>query len=285
MQARCQQISSRTGLVGLLGHPVLHSLSPVMLNAAFAAQKLDMVYLAFDVAPDDLSRAVEGMRSLGMHGANVTVPHKEKVVGLLDAADSLALRVGAVNTIVNDGDRLVGYNTDVAGFLAALRLVRDEGARGLRCLVAGAGGAARAVVAALCDDAAEEVWVYNRTASRALSLCATAASWGQTICCPLSVDELPAQVAAADLIVNATSVGLETSVKVSPIPVDNLDSRQIVMDLVYGPNPTVLVAAAMATGARALDGREMLVMQAASSYRLWTGMEPPVATMRESLDR
>jgi shikimate dehydrogenase len=255
-----------------------------MHNAALKAQGVDMVYVAFDVPPEQLASAVEGLRALRIRGVNVTVPHKEKVVSLLDVVDSLAGRIGAVNTIVNDEGRLSGYNTDVAGFLSALRLAKADGARGLRCLVAGAGGAARAVVAALSQDRAAEIWVHNRTFRRAQTLCESASGWGGSLCEVVTAGDLSARVRAADLLVNATSVGLQATVKESSFPVDTIDSHHVVIDLVYGPDPTALVAAAEARGASVLDGREMLVMQAASSYRLWTGREPPIETMRESVD-
>jgi shikimate dehydrogenase len=277
------EISAQTGLVAVLGHPVAQSLSPRMHNAAFHAQNVDMVYLAFDVHPDRLGQAVEGLRTFGMRGANITVPHKEAVVPLLDVVVPAAARVGAVNTIVNDHGVLRGHNTDVAGFLAALRTIRPQGARGLRCLVAGAGGAARAVVAAVVEDHAAEVWIHNRTQERAVSLRESAIAWGESRCEVATLDELKATAKRVDLLVNATSVGLPPTVKESAIPVDIVDSHHLVMDVVYTPHATALVAAARARGAIALDGREMLVMQAADSYRLWTGLEPPLQAMRVSL--
>lgn len=285
MEARSLDVTARTGLVAVLGHPVAHSLSPRMHNAAFRAHNIDMVYLAFDVHPDLLGQAVEGLRAFGMRGANVTLPHKEEVVPLLDAVDPRAARLGAVNTIVNDQGSLVGYNTDVAGFLAALRTIRAEGARDLRCLVVGAGGAARAVVAALSEDRAAEILIHNRTQERSVSLRESARLWGESRCEVVAAADLRAVARGADLVVNATSVGLPPSVKESAVPVDILDSHHLVMDVVYSPHSTTLVATAAARGAIALDGREMLVMQAADSYRLWTGLEPPVEAMRESLDR
>lgn len=284
MQAYRTDITAQTRLVAVLGHPVGHSLSPRMHNAAFRAQGVDMVYLAFAVLPEQLTSAVDGMKALGMRGANVTVPHKEAVVGLLDVVDPLAARIGAVNTIVNEESRLWGYNTDVEGFRSALGSVRQAGARGLRCLVAGAGGAAHAVVAALSADEASEIWIFNRTAQRARALCEAASGWGQAACTPVAEEDLAARIQEADLLVNATTVGQGLAVKESAIPVDTIDSHHLVMDLVYGARPTALVAAAEKSGAIALDGREMLVMQAARSYSLWTGLEPPVDVMRTSLD-
>jgi shikimate dehydrogenase len=284
MKARGVEISARTGLAGVLGHPVGHSLSPRIHNAAFRAQGVDMIYLAFDVRPEELASAVGGIRALHMRGVNVTVPHKEAVIGLLDVVDPVASRIGAVNTIVNDKGVLFGYNTDVTGFFAALRSVRPNGARDLSCLLLGAGGAARAVVAALVEDGARAVWVHARTFERAAVLCVSAAAWGRTACEPVPADRLAEVAHGADLIVNATPVGLSASVKESAVPVDILHSRHVVMDLVYGSRPTALMEAARARGAVATDGKEMLVMQAASSYRLWTGLEPPLDTMRSSID-
>lgn len=284
MEAPGMKITARTRLVGILGHPVSQSLSPQMHNAAFRAQGVDMIYVAFDVPPERLAASVEGLRALGMRGANVTVPHKEKVVSLLDVVDPLGGRIGAINTIVNDQGRLSGYNTDVPGFLSALRSVSPDGARGLRCLVAGAGGAARAVVAALCQEEAADIWVHNRTFERARALCGSASTWGRSVCEAITGADLVERVQAADLLVNTTSVGLAGSVKESAFPVDILDSHHVVMDLTYRSGPTALVAAAKAQGAAAIDGREMLLMQAASSYRLWTGLSAPIETMRKSLD-
>jgi shikimate dehydrogenase len=256
-----------------------------MHNAAFRAQNVDMVYLAFDVHPDRLGQAIEGLRALGIKGANVTLPLKERVSPLLDSLTSVAARLGAVNTIVNDQGSLVGHNTDVAGFIAAVRAVRPEGAQGLRCLVFGAGGAARAIVAGLIEDGADEIWIHNRTQLRADMLCMSARSWGAVACQVAAAADLETLAREMDLLVNATSVGLSAKVKESAVPVDIVDSHHLVLDVVYGPQPTMLVATAAAKGAVALDGREMLVMQAAHSYRLWTGLEPPLKAMRESLEQ
>ena len=279
-----ESIGSRTAAAGILGHPVGHSLSPRMHNAAFRAQSIDMVYLAFDVLPESLSDALAGLRALGFRGVNVTIPHKEAIGALLDDLDTVAARIGSVNTVVNRDGRLVGYNTDKSGFAAALRGLRPEGARGLLCFVAGAGGAARAVVAALMDDGAREIRVYNRTPERAATLCSEAASWGTAPCLAVAEHEVFGAAGEAHLIVNATSLGLSPSVKESPVPVDILLSHHIVMDLVYGSGSTTLVKEAKARGATAIDGKEMLVMQAAGSYELWTGRRAPVDVMRKSID-
>jgi shikimate dehydrogenase len=191
--------------------------------------------------------------------------------------------VGAVNTIVNQNGLLIGHNTDISGFSAALGTVRSEGAAGARCLVAGAGGAARAVLAALTADGAADIRLFNRTTARAESLCKSAREWGGGSCGVVDGAGLARAVAEADIIVNATSVGLGASVKESAIPVDILDSHHVVVDLVYGPHPTFLVREAIARGAAAVDGVEMLLSQAADSYGLWTGKRAPVNIMRASV--
>ena len=277
-------IGSRTGVVGILGHPVGHSLSPRMHNAAFMTQGVDMVYLPFDVPPQRLLEAVVGLRALNFRGANVTIPHKEAIVRLLDEVVESALRIGSVNTVVNEDGRLIGYNTDRSGFASALRSVHAEGPAGLTCFVAGAGGAARAVVAALTEEGAREIRVCNRTFERAVALCSQAASWGTAVCVAVPEDEAASAAAGCDLLVNATSVGLTSSIKESAVPVDNLHSKQIVLDLVYGTSATALVREAKARGAIAIDGKEMLVMQAAGSYELWTAQRAPLDVMRRSLD-
>jgi len=277
-------VSAHTEVVCILGHPVRHSFSPCIHNAAFRAQNVDMVYLAFDVRPARLEAALDGLRALGFRGANLTLPHKEAAVALVDEVDPVAARLGAINTIVNDRGRLKGYNTDVAGFAASLHSVLPGGARDRRCVVIGAGGAARAVLAGIKADRPLSVQVCNRTQVRALSLCHSARSWGLTECEAIPWEERHAAAASADLIVNATSLGLTDAVKDFPVDVDTLHSGQVVVDVVYGNRPSDLVRAARAKGAVAIDGREMLVMQAADAYKLWTGKEPPVETMRRALE-
>lgn len=252
-----------------------------MHNAAFASQGLDLVYLAFDVRPDDLPDAVSGLRALGFAGANITIPHKEAVLALLDDVDPVARRAGAVNTVVNREGRLVGHNTDVYGFLMALEKGWGRGARGARCLVVGAGGAARAVIAGLVSEEAGEVWIYNRTAARARDLGAEVASWSSRPVRVLGDSDLLCFGPQAELIVNATPVGMNTAVKATPIPVDILTSDQVVMDLVYASKTTPLVVAAQGKGAIVIDGVEMLVQQAARAYEFWTGRTAPIDLMRK----
>lgn len=277
------RVTAATRLVCLLGHPVGHSLSPLLHNAAFAAQGIDMRYLAFDVPLQALPAAVAGLRALGFVGANVTVPHKETVVPLLDAVDPLAMRIGAVNTIVNRGGLLTGYNTDIQGFLAALKLAWGRSPAGARCLVLGAGGAARAVVAGLAQEGACDIVIYNRTQSRARDLCAAVESWHMAPCHPVDESGLRQACGTADIIVNATSLGMGDTVKQSPLPVDTVQGRQVIMDLTYGPEPSALMVSGQTAGAICVDGTEMLLQQAAVSYVLWTGRTAPIERMRQEV--
>jgi shikimate dehydrogenase len=270
-------------VVWLLGHPVRHSLSPVIQNAAFSHHGLAVIYEARDVEPRDLPDAVSDMRSSRCLGGNVTVPHKEQVLQLLDEVELETARVGAINTVVNRDGRLIGYNTDRDAFLIALKGLMPQGAKGLKFLVLGAGGAARAVLAALAKDGASHVYVANRNLERAEALCAASRGWGDTPCVALRLDDASSVAAECDVIVNATSLGLPHSVKELPLAVDILHSGQALFDLVYGVGPTPLVQAAIAKGLRAVDGKAMLLQQAALSYELWTGTDAPLEVMRGSI--
>ncbi len=274
------EVGAGTGVICILGHPVRHSRSPAMHNAAFVDQGLDLVYVAFDVAEVHLPSAVEGLRSLGFVGANVTAPHKEAVVALLDETDDLATKIGAVNTIVADHGRLRGHNTDAEGFLRALERGWGRSPAGARCLVLGAGGAARAVVAALVHAGAAEVAVHNRTSARAQRLCSDASAWSTVPVQAIETRELGRVTAQVDLIVNATSIGLAGTFKAIPLPVDMVREGHAVMDVVYSDSMTPLLKAAHGRGATVIEGTEMLVQQACIAYGLWTGRDAPVELFR-----
>jgi len=247
-----------------------------MHNAAFEALGLNWVYLAFDVAPEAsaVRDALAGMRALGICGLSVTIPHKEAVAAAVDRRTSLADTLGAVNTVVLEpGGTLRGDNTDGPGFLRALQ--DDEGfdPTNKRCLVVGAGGAARAVVRSLADAGAAEVVVVNRTPARADAVVALAAD-----CARVGV---AAEAGEADLVVNATPLGMAGGGAEDESPIDpvHLGPGQLVVDLVPNPAITPLIEAARSRGAAAANGLGMLVHQAAIAFRLWTGMDPPTATM------
>lgn len=277
-------ISGHTRLAGIIGDPVRHSLSPTIHNAAFAAVGLDWAYLAFEVPRGGAGAAIDAVRALGLDGLNVTMPHKAEVAVAVDRLSPAAEELGAVNTVVRvgparDGSVLVGENTDGDGFVNALRIDEGVDPAGMRCLVVGAGGAARSVVRALGLAGAAEIVVVARRPEAAATVVALAptARLG-------AVDEAD----AADLVANATPVGMEEVVDLDPanggvpalpVPADRLGPGQLVVDLVYHPLVTPFVRAARERGAAATNGIGMLVHQAAISFRLWTGEDAPLDAM------
>lgn len=260
--------------LAVLGHPVAHSVSPAMHNAALRAVGRDAAYHAFDVPPERLAGALRGLACLGFAGVNLTVPLKQLAVPLLDELDPTAATLGAVNTIAVRDGRLVGHNTDGAGFLRSLAADADWRPAGRLAVVLGAGGSARAVVAAL-GAAGAEVAVVNRSAQRARALSpasgdlAAAAAW------------LP----RADLLVNCTPVGMHPAVDSIPaVDLDLLPPGALVADLVYNPAETRLLLAARARGLRTLGGLGMLVWQGALAWRAWFGETGPVDVMRRAAE-
>ena len=275
-------ISGRTGVLGVIGHPVAHSASPAMHNAALAATGLDYVYVAFPVPPEGAAHVGRAMRHLGIRGLNVTVPHKQAVLPGLDEIAPEARAIGAVNTIDHRDGRLVGHNTDAYGVLASLR---EGGLERLPPKVAllGAGGAAKAVLHALLSRGeVEEVILLNRTASRAESLAEAMDGGGRVRVAPLAES---GGVREAGLVINATSIGMEPEAGVSPLGDGSvLHDGMAVLDIVYKPLRTRLLEQALAAGARALDGLGMLVHQGARSFEIWTGVRPPVDAMRRAIE-
>jgi shikimate dehydrogenase len=269
-------MGAETLVAGVIGTPIRHSLSPALFTAAFAACDLDWTYLAFEVAEGDAVAAMAGVRALGLEGVSVTMPHKAAVLAGLDQVDEVATALGAVNCVVRRGSTLVGHNTDGAGFLDSLRL--DEGieVQGARCLVLGAGGAGRAVAHALGRAGAASITIANRDRGRAVAAADLAGVHGAVG----SAD----QAGAADLVVNATSLGMGGDERL-PLDPALLRGGQVVVDLVYHPADTPLLRAAEAAGARAVGGLGMLVHQAGHAFRHWTGQEPPLDAMRAGAER
>jgi shikimate dehydrogenase len=273
-----------TRYAGVIGYPAKQSLSAVFQQAAFDHLGLDMRYEIWATPEELLAEVVEGLRAPDRLGANVTIPHKEAVLPLMDESDELVRRIGAVNTIVNRDGRLHGHNTDAGGFLRALREDGGFDPAGARALVAGAGGAARAVVTALIDGGAATVTVINRTFPRAARLVEELTPHAGAT----ELHALPdihvswvASVLSCRLLINCTSVGMAGTQeeKGSPVPIDLIPAGALVFDLIYRPLNTPLIIAARKRGARALGGLPMLIYQGADSFRLWTGLEPPVEVM------
>jgi len=277
-------ITGETKLVGLIGWPVEHSLSPAMHNSAFAALELNWCYVPLPVPPERLREAVAGLRALGFMGANVTVPHKEAVMPYLDEVALEAQAIGAVNTIaVRDGN-LIGYNTDWRGFLAALSESGFD-PQGRRVVVLGAGGAARAVVYALAQAGAQ-VTVLNRTPTHAQALIQDFSPLfpsSSLLSLPLTPQTLEERSAEAHLLVNATPVGMWPEVDESLWPEGlPFPGHLTVFDLVYNPRQTKLLQQARRAGAKVIGGLGMLVHQGAVAFELWTGREAPIETMYEA---
>jgi shikimate dehydrogenase len=262
-----------TTLAGVLGFPVRHSRSPAMMNAAFAELGLDWRYLHLPVPPDRFGETVRALWASGFVAANVTLPHKHAAAEVADELTDAAAAIGAANTLTLGDGRIAADNTDAGGFLDAL----GESPAGRRVLVLGAGGAARAVVWALNDAGAAEVLIWNRTPERARALAAELG--GRAVEGP----------EAADVLVNTTSVGLDSSVPdeeaLAQLPLEGMDLPSVVVDLVYGPDGTPLTRWAEAGGARAVDGLEHLVRQGARSLEVWTGRPAPLDVMREAVQR
>jgi len=274
-----QAITAHTALLGVLGHPVGHSLSPAMHNAAIDALGLDWVYLALPVPAEGLATVVRGLETIGCRGLNVTIPHKQAVAGLCRRLSPLAERVGAVNTLVPlEGGGWLGTNTDVEGFLTPLR---GQSWQGRQALVLGNGGSARAVVAALVELELDTITVVGRRPEALAAFAADCSSWAPRLgTCTLD-RPLEPLLAAADLVVNTTPVGMNSDqCPLSPGQLAVLRPMATVYDLIYVPRPTQLLRQAAARGCSTIDGLTMLVHQGAASLRLWSRRsDVPVAAM------
>ena len=280
-------MDATTAVVGLIGWPVRHSVSPALHNAAFAALGLNWAYVPLPVAPERVGEALRGLRALGLRGANVTVPHKQAVMPFLDALSDAARTIGAVNTIVVEDDgRLVGDNTDARGFAADLAAHGVEAA-GRTVAVVGAGGAARAVLYALLHGGAAQVTVLNRNLERAAALIAqfAADTHNSTLVACAFPDGIRA-AATADLVINCTSLGMSPNIEGLPWDAGvQFWPGQVVYDLVYNPAQTRLLQLATAQCAQAVGGLGMLVWQGALAFQLWTDEEAPVAVMRAAAEK
>jgi len=270
-------VTGATRVAGVIGSPVRHSLSPTLLNAAFRAAGLDWVYAAFEVPPGGGGAAVAAMRTLGLGGLSVTMPHKGAAFEAVDERTGAAEALGAVNCVFHREGRLVGDNTDGPGFVDALAIDERVELAGRRCVLLGAGGAGRAVARALAAAGAEAVVVVNRSpepARRAAELAGAVGRVGDH-----------GDVAAADLVVNATSLGMAGGAGAGAMPVDPdlLHAGQVVVDLVYHPTETPLLAAARARGAVGVNGVGMLVHQAGHAFVRWTGEVPPLREMTTAI--
>jgi len=276
-------VLGHTKVLGVYGHPIAHSLSPVMHNAAIRALNIDYIYVPFHVLPENLPRAVDGIRALGIAGINVTIPHKERVIEYLDEVSEYSKQIRSVNTIVNMDGRLKGDTTDGPGFVRSAEAAWGK-IDGCRTLILGAGGSAKAVAFALARIGCEIV-IANRTHERAVELVESLGKVyeaGTFRAVELGGQALREEIGKTDLLVNTTSVGMYPDADSIPIPPDLLRGNLMVYDLVYNPGRTRLVMEAEKRGARAVSGLKMLIYQGALSFEMWTGMEAPVDVMEEA---
>ncbi len=278
------KIDSHTQIYGIIGYPVRHSFSPLMHNAAFKACRLNALYVAFEVPPENLRDAILGMKSLGISGLNVTVPHKETCIPFLDEVYPTSRIIGAVNTIHLKDGRLIGYNTDGRGFIRALKEMLKIKPRGKRFFILGAGGAARAVGFNLIKEGAETVTFYDVVRSKAENL---------VIDLRLNFPNCRIELASSipkgglrdfDCLVNATPVGMK---KGDPSVIDPkaFHSKFAVCDLIYNPPQTKLIKIAKQKRLKAMNGLGMLLYQGVISWEIWTGKKAPVGVMKKALEK
>ncbi|HET9999647.1 MAG TPA: shikimate dehydrogenase [Ktedonobacteraceae bacterium] len=274
--------------VGLIGYPVAHSRSPQMHNAAFGEIGFDASYMLWETPPRSLEERVASLRAQNMLGANVTIPYKEDVVPLLDECDTLAARIGAVNTIVNRDGKLIGYNTDAPGMVRALVecLGSPFDSRGKEIVILGTGGAARAAAVALIDAGAQSVTILGRDQARIDVLLDHLHSFTaekQISGALFNSLEANMSLRTANLVVNATSVGLKSGDDSLLIDVKLLPAGSLVMDMVFNAGLTPLLLAAQARGCFVMHGLSMLLYQGVLAFELWTGRDAPVEVMRRAL--
>jgi shikimate dehydrogenase len=275
-------------VVGLIGYPLGHSVSPAMHNAAFKKLGLDWEYSLFEVEPKDLPEALIGMRALHIAGFNVTIPHKESIVPLLDEVTKLARVIGAVNTVLNQEGKLVGYNTDGAGFIDSLKEDAKFNPKDKKIVVLGAGGASRAVSIMLAEAGAKSITLTDIEEEKARELSEYIDSYFEMSCDCVTANSpnLQKAIDKADLIVNSTPIGMHPKIDQSPLEKDiRLYPKLLVYDLVYNPSETKLLKLAKAAGCRTCSGLGMLVRQGALALTLWTGKEAPLEVMRKAAEK
>lgn len=277
-------ITGQTKVTGIIGYPLVYTLSPIMHNAAFKATGLNYRYLPFVVEEKDLGAALQGIRALKIRGVNVTMPHKEAVIEFLDELSEEAKIVGAVNTINNRDGCLIGYNTDGTGFIRSLREESFD-PKDTTAIILGAGGAAKAVAVSLIQAGASEMILVGRDIRKLEKLKARLLdNFTYITIKTLSFkDNLADIFRVGDLIVNATPVGMRESGDLLPVPLELISTKHFVYDLVYTPLETELIKEARKVGAKVANGLGMLLHQAASAFEIWTGTSAPVEVMRHAL--
>ncbi|HEY5956339.1 MAG TPA: shikimate dehydrogenase [Polyangiaceae bacterium] len=279
-------VLAKTRTCAILGHPVGHSLSPAMHNAAFESLSLDYVYVAHDVAPNQLEAAIAGVRALGYRGLSITIPHKVAALSLVDEVDPVAAAIGCINTIVNQDGRLRGYNSDGHGALSALRRA-DADPSGKHVVVIGSGGAARAITMTLAlETPPKQITLLGIVPDELQRLAQDlrASSHVLVETAPLDDQHLSAELEKANILLQTTPVGMAPHSDVSPVPARLLHSGLVVFDAVYTPRRTQLLLDAAKAGARVVEGLEMFIGQALMQFELFTGHQAPLSVMRSAVE-
>lgn len=275
------KIKGSTNVVGLIGNPVEHSFSPPMHNAAFKALNMDYVYVAFDVLPENLENAIMGGKALNIKGLNVTIPHKINVMEYLNEIDDVARLIGAVNTI--DFKNLKGYNTDGIGAIKAIKEVTPI--ENKKVILAGAGGASRAISFYLAKENPEEIIILNRNTKKAENLSKDLLNSKLTDNVKSgSIDEIEKYIRDGDILVDSTPLGMYPHTEDTPIATSDMMHEDLVVnDIVYNPNETALIKEALKADAKPVYGIKMLLYQGAESFKIWTNQEPPIDVMEKAL--
>lgn len=278
-------VNGKTRVVCIIGDPVGHSLSPIMQNAAFAASRLDYVYVPFAVTPENLGQAVIGLKALGVCGFNVTIPHKTAIIPFLDRLDDSAGSAGAVNTVQLCGSSLIGYNTDGDGLVDSLSTDLGFSPGAEQILVVGAGGAARGAIAALCRSGAKRILVCNRSLDNAIAVMHDMkVRYPETVIDVVRQNQVCREhLRSTSLFINTTSLGMNGE-RIEGIDISHLPADAKVYDMVYSCSGTPLLQEASASGLEAVNGLGMLVAQGERAFEIWTGQKPPEGVMRQALD-
>ena len=292
-------ITGKTRIIGVIGYPVSHSRSPQMHNAAIADLGLDFAYLPFAVKPQDLAHAIHGFKAQQVVGINVTIPHKQTVIPLIDQLSTQASLIGAVNTLVFENNQVYGHNTDADGFIRSMQetinLSKFElPSHNTKAVILGSGGASRAIVVALALNGIREIIIANRTEAKAKSLIndlghklsqAELLEPVRLILAKINSEKLANHISTCHLLVNTTSVGMDSTTEINLFDLDALSSQTAVYDIVYTPPVTALIKAAQLKGCPTIGGLGMLVHQGAIAFQKWTEVAPNVSVMKHALSQ
>jgi len=268
-------------LFGVIGDPISHTMSPMMHNDAFENLKINGYYHAFRISPMDLETAVKGMKAIGVEGFNVTIPHKTSILPFLDRIDQLAQAIGAVNTVVREGNDFVGYNSDGLGFNRSLQDGWKKDFKNEKTLIIGAGGAAKAIFYSLASSGVDKIDICNRTPAKAQALVDYCPFHCETNI--LSLNEASEQLAEYTLVIQTTSIGMSPNIQEIPISLENLMPHTHAVDIIYNPLETKFLCEAKQKGATTQNGIGMFVHQGAVAFEKWTGMKPDIIRMEHKV--